>query len=255
MTPGDPQERLADYRAKRDFAVTAEPSGTDPPPDARPPVRRPASPGQPAPLRPAPRDRRRPRQLGGAEGADARPGRPAPRRARRGPPARLLRLRGRDPGRRVRRRRRHRLGLGHVGPRRGRRSAGRRRRRAICTSTCTARSCAGRFVLVRPRRAGERRVAAAAQARRRRRRRLGSRGPPPLGQVRPHQRRGPGRPGRATLDRADGDEPTWDRRRPTTSWPRSTPSARTATWELQGHTLRLTNLDKVLSRLAATSRP
>ena len=34
MTPGDPQERLADYRAKRDFAVTAEPSGTDPPPDA-----------------------------------------------------------------------------------------------------------------------------------------------------------------------------------------------------------------------------
>ena len=34
MTPGDPQERLADYRAKRDFAVTAEPSGTDSPPDA-----------------------------------------------------------------------------------------------------------------------------------------------------------------------------------------------------------------------------
>ena len=34
MTPGDPQERLADYRAKRDFSVTAEPSGTDPPPDA-----------------------------------------------------------------------------------------------------------------------------------------------------------------------------------------------------------------------------
>ena len=34
VTPSDPQERLADYRAKRDFAVTAEPSGTDPPPDA-----------------------------------------------------------------------------------------------------------------------------------------------------------------------------------------------------------------------------
>ena len=34
MTPGDPQERLADYRAKRDFAVTSEPSGTDPPPEA-----------------------------------------------------------------------------------------------------------------------------------------------------------------------------------------------------------------------------
>ena len=30
MTPGDTQERLADYRAKRDFAVTAEPSGDRP---------------------------------------------------------------------------------------------------------------------------------------------------------------------------------------------------------------------------------
>ena len=54
-------------------------------------------------------------ELGGAEGPDPRPGRAAARLPRRGPPDRVLRLRGRHPGRRVRRRRRHRLGRGHVG--------------------------------------------------------------------------------------------------------------------------------------------
>ena len=69
---------------------------------------------EPPPLRPAPRDRRRPRLVGRPEGADPRPRRAALRRPDRGPPDRVPRLRGRHPEGRVRRRRLDLLGLGHV---------------------------------------------------------------------------------------------------------------------------------------------
>ncbi len=78
-------------------------------------VRGAAAPGPAAALRPALRDRRGAGQLGRAQGADAGPGRAAHRGARRGPSHRVPRLRGRDPARRVRRRRRDRLGPGHLG--------------------------------------------------------------------------------------------------------------------------------------------
>ena len=95
-------------------------------------VRRPAPPRHPAPLRLPPRDRGRARLLGGPEGPDPRLVGPPDGRPRRGPPDRVLRLRGRHPLEAVRRRRRHRLGLGHLGPRGAhpRRPQGRRRRRA-----------------------------------------------------------------------------------------------------------------------------
>ena len=56
--------------------------------------------------------------------------------ARRGPSDRVLRLRGRDPGGRVRRRRRDRLGLGHVEPARRRRT----RPAAVATASSTSSS-------------------------------------------------------------------------------------------------------------------
>ena len=112
-------DALAPYRGKRDFAGTPEPAGGPAPPAAGrgEPLRRAAAPGPPAALRLPARDRRRAGQLGGAEGPDARPERAAARVPRRGPPARVLRLRGRHPGRRVRRRRRDRLGLRAPGSR------------------------------------------------------------------------------------------------------------------------------------------
>ena len=96
------------------------------------PLRRPAPPGHPASLGLPPRDGRRPRQLGRAQGPVAGPGDPPDGRPRRGPPRRVLRLRGRDPGAPVRRRRRHRLGLGHLRTRIGDAGPGQghRRRRA-----------------------------------------------------------------------------------------------------------------------------
>ena len=70
--------------------------------------------------------------LGGPEGPDARLEHPEDGGPRRGPPDRLLRLRGHHPGAPVRRRRRDRLGLGHVGGRgaHARRAQGDRGRRA-----------------------------------------------------------------------------------------------------------------------------
>ena len=132
---------LDEYQRKRDFAKTAEPAGIArrrvSAPAARSsgrPVRRPAPPRDPAPLRLPPRDRRRPRLVGGAEGPDPRSVEPPDGRPRRGPPDRVPRLRGRDPGGRVRRRRRDRLGLGHLEARgrdAGRRRGGRRRRAEV----------------------------------------------------------------------------------------------------------------------------
>ena len=60
-------------------------------------------------------------ELGRPEGPDARLDDPADGGPRRGPPDRVLRLRGRDPGQAVRRGRRDRLGLGHLGARGARR--------------------------------------------------------------------------------------------------------------------------------------
>ncbi len=133
-TPADP---LAPYRHKRDFSRTKEPSGSEDAGGFRRrvgQVRGPAASGQQAALRLPARDRRRTRQLGGAQGADPGSGRTPSCLPRRGPPAGLFRLRGRHSGRRIRRRRRHRLGCRHLGtarPQGRRRSArGRRRRRA-----------------------------------------------------------------------------------------------------------------------------
>ena len=97
-------ERLRAYRAKRDFSITSEPAGTSPP----------ALDGHRFVVQ-----RHRARRLHydvRLEAAGVPSAGPCPRaprsiptvrphgRARRGPPPRLLRLRGRDTGRRVRRR-------------------------------------------------------------------------------------------------------------------------------------------------------
>ena len=73
--------RSSRYQRKRDFDKTPEPAG-EPRPRARRaarerPVRRPASPRDPSPLRLPARDRRRARELGRPEGPDPRPGRSA----------------------------------------------------------------------------------------------------------------------------------------------------------------------------------
>ena len=159
-------------------------------------VRRAAAPCAPAALRPAVRDGRRPGQLGGAAGSDAGPAGPPDGGARRGPPARVRRLRGRDPVGPVRRRRRDRLGSRHVGAVQGGRPDGRRRGRGAARRA--ARVAVAREVRAgaprrgRPARQGA--VAAAAQARRARRRGLGRRGPSDVGRERADQRRGEGRP-------------------------------------------------------------
>ncbi len=104
-------------------------------------VRRPAPPGHPPPLRLPARDRGRPRVVGRPQGPDPRLVDPPDGRPRRGPPDRVLRLRGGHPGQAVRRGRRHRLGLGHVD---ARGADPRRRARpsptASSSSSSTARS-------------------------------------------------------------------------------------------------------------------
>ena len=91
----------------------------------RQPLRRAQAPRDRRPLRPAARARRRAEELGGAEGAVARPGRQAAGGRDRGPSARVHRLRGRDPRGRVRRRADDRLGHRRLGAdgRRGRRAS------------------------------------------------------------------------------------------------------------------------------------
>ena len=123
-----------------DFTVTSEPAGLRGAGRRRASVRRAAAPCPTAPLRPETRGRRRVDELGRAERPDARSRREAHGGPRRGPSARVLRLRGRHPGRRVRRRRRHRVGLGHMGASRRRAIRWPRSRRATSTSTSTARS-------------------------------------------------------------------------------------------------------------------
>ena len=132
-------------------------------------------------------------QLGRAQGPDTRPGGEADGRPRRGPPARLLRLRGCDPQGRVRGRRRDRVGLGHVGTGRHRRSRRRRSRPASCTSICTARSsaAASRSSAAAATPAG---VAARPQARRGGGGGVGRRAVPEVGEVRARQRRGEASP-------------------------------------------------------------
>ena len=78
--------------------------------------------------------------------------RAAGRVPRRGPPARVLRLRRRHPGRRVRRRRRDRVGRRDLGAAQGQETAdpaARRRERASCTCELHGEKLRGRFVLVR----------------------------------------------------------------------------------------------------------
>ena len=162
------------------------------------PVRRATAPGPPAALRLPSGDGRGPRQLGRPQGPHARPVGTPRGVPRRGPPAGVLRLRGRHPRGRVRRRRRHRVGRRHLGPllpargpRPGRRGGPRR-----------APHGAGRPEAegeVRPRpdvggRRGQGELAAAAQEGRVRRGRMGRGGASAFGPVRPHQRRGQGRP-------------------------------------------------------------
>ncbi len=135
------------------------------------------------------------------------------------------------------------VGLGHVGGRRRHRTrlraiarrrpplraAGREARRAV---RARARGQAGR----------QGAVAAPAQARRARRGRLGPRGAPCVGEERPHQRRGPGRPVGARGPATSSSGGT----RPTTSSPRLDALGKAGSGRSAGTTLRLTNLDKVL---------
>ena len=101
--------QLDAYRKKRDPDRTPEPFGGRRPGTGgalrRPAARRPA----PA-LRRPPGDGRRAQELGGPQGAVGPARGQAPGRPRRGPPARVRRLRGRDPEGQLRGRRGHRVG-------------------------------------------------------------------------------------------------------------------------------------------------
>ena len=196
----------------------------------------------------------RPRVVGRPQGPDPRPGRPPDGRPRRGPPDRVLRLRGRHPVQAVRRRRRDRLGLGHLGgrgadPRRRDRHPGRRAQ----VRASTARSSTGRFTIVRTsgrRRKGDDPAARAFEddegdqwllIHKRgpdRGHGLGRRGPPAERQDRPDQRRRQGRPrraldrpgaGRGRRDRPDRRRRRADARRRSSRCSRRSPPSRSAT--------------------------
>src|SRR4051794_7695096 len=77
--------------------------GSARPRGGREPLRRTRAPRPPAALGPAPGARRRARLVGRPQGHPARPGAQQPRRPHGGPPTRVHRLLGRDPGRPVRR--------------------------------------------------------------------------------------------------------------------------------------------------------
>ena len=133
---------------------------------------------RPAPaLRPAARAGRRARELGRAEGPAARGRRAASRGARRGPPARLRHVRGRDPGRPVRRRHGRDLGPGDVRAARG--EAGRRPDRTA------PRRAARRRLDARPRPPRRRRAQLAAAAQGRAAQSAASRTPPAARDARP----------------------------------------------------------------------
>ena len=138
---------LRHYRAKRDPARTPEPFGEEPAARALPPdaarafvVQQHAARG--SALGPAPRDRRRAGELGGAEGPEPRPEGEAPRGADRGPSARVRRLRGHHPGRQLRRRRDDRVGPRHLPHASTAARRPRASRRASSTSAARATSCA-----------------------------------------------------------------------------------------------------------------
>ena len=101
-----PAMPLDEYRKKRDFKKTPEPSGDEPATQERrhPLLLRPEAPGQSPALRPAARAQRRAAVVGRAQGAVDQFERPAAGDADRGPPLRLRLVRGRD-SRGLRRRR------------------------------------------------------------------------------------------------------------------------------------------------------
>ena len=100
---------LREYAKKRNFTRTAEPRGKLAR-KTRASVRRPQARRAPAALRSAPRARRRAQELGRDQGPEPVAQGQAAGGARRGPSARLRRVRGAHPRGRVRRRQRHRLG-------------------------------------------------------------------------------------------------------------------------------------------------
>ena len=163
--------------------------------------------------------------------------------ARRGPPARLLRLRGRDPGGRVRRRRRDRVGLGHVGA--GRRADdpleavddGRPALRPRTARSSPAASCSCGAASRATRSSGCCSTSTTTHA-------VAGWDPedhPALGEVRPHQRRGQGGSGGDVVERRDrGPAPTADELAALDALRQG------GQWTLGEHTLKLTNLDKVL---------
>ena len=167
------------------------------------------------------------------------------------------------PARRVRRRRRDRLGRRHVGAAQDRATPAGRSRPASCMSRCTVQKLRGRFVLVRTRSgrtaAGKGGVAAAAQARRVRRRRWDAEDHP-----------------YSVLSGRTNDEVQAD---PDRLWRSDLPAARAAlllkvpagptgdelaaldelgaagSWQVFGRELRVTNLDKELFAGRAGEEP
>ena len=137
---------LEEYRRKRRFGVTTEPKGAAKPRKRSKKLRFVVQKhrAEPSALRFSPRMGRGAALVGGAEGPVARSEREAARDGRRGPPARVRQVRGRDPGRRVRRRHGDGVGSGHLDARRARRREEPRQARRDQVRARTARSSPAR---------------------------------------------------------------------------------------------------------------
>ncbi len=187
---------------------------------------------------------------------------------RRGPSDRVLRLRGRHPGRRVRRRRRHRVGRGHVGAAPRTADPGSQSPAARLHCDLSRREAARPLRArtdQRPDGSGQGASGSAAQARRVRGRRAGTprttRGRCSVGRTNDEVKADPDRLWRSDLPPARAavalrppavDGPSPDE---LASWTSSTHSPGSGAVAVFGRELRVTNLDKVLFPARAGEDP
>ena len=154
------KQKLAPYRAKRDFKKTREPSGEKPVKPADYPrfvIQKHAATRLHYDL--TPRTGRGLQVLGGNQKAFARSARQAPSRGGRGSPARLRRLRRHDTQRRVWRRHRHAVGPGLLDCRKERTMPNDALRKGELKFMLAGEKLQGSWVLVRMRHDRERRQA------------------------------------------------------------------------------------------------